>query len=107
MAWELATAASVRLALAESDDVTPRMIASSADRRAETYAYRGYRFTITREVLTWWCHQGAGRPGELLGLCHEAGWGTSLFGHRRIVRRLQRAIDKHERELGRLLETKA
>ena len=58
--------------MAESDDRL-RVLAESDDGRAATYAYRGFRFTVERSWLTWWCHQGLSRPGDMLAICHEIG----------------------------------
>lgn len=101
-----------RLALAESGHTEPVRLSAWAvggdpspasygigSPAAETYAYRGYRFTITRDRIGWWCHEGAGKPGELIGLRHEAGWFT--YRRKRIVRKIARAIDRRERDVGR------
>jgi len=90
-----------RLVLAESGHDEPQLLAE--DRGAATYAYRGYRFTITHDKVGWWCHHGATRPGHPVALCHEAGWFT--YRRARIVRKLARAIDRSERDHGRLLAT--
>lgn len=92
--------------LAESDDVAPRLLRESDDGRAATYGYRGYRFTIEHGTwFGWWCHGGASRPGDLIALCHEAGWYT--WRRARIVRKLQRAVDKDLRDEGRRREVTA
>jgi hypothetical protein len=84
--------------LAESDDIL-RVLATSDDGHVVNYAYRGFRFTVERGTLMWWCHSGYSRPGSLMASEHEAGWAS--LTHRSIVRKLTRSIRKGERRRGR------
>jgi hypothetical protein len=66
-----------------------------ADDGSRRYAHKGYEFTVVKGGLMWWCHNGASIPGELIGIEHEAGWGS--FTHRAVVRKITRAIRSTER----------
>jgi hypothetical protein len=87
--------------LAESDDVL-RVLTASEDGHAIEYAYRGFRFTVERGLLMWWCHGGCSRPGSLMCMTHEAGWAS--ITHRSIVRKITRGIRQEERRRGRRYE---
>jgi hypothetical protein len=84
--------------LAESDDVL-RILHASDDGRMIKYGYRGFRFTVERHGLVWWCHSGYSRPGSLMCVAHEAGWAS--LTHRAILRKLTRNIRKDERHRAR------
>jgi hypothetical protein len=81
--------------LAESDGIL-RVLKRSDDGRMVQYAYRGFRFTVERGWLMWWCHEGYSRSGSLLATAHEAGWGS--FTHRAVIRKITRSIRRDERQ---------
>jgi hypothetical protein len=87
--------------LAESDGML-RVLNHTEDDHTIEYAYRGFRFTVERGWLMWWCHSGYSRRGSLLRTAHEAGWGS--FTRRAVVRRVTRAIRKDERRRARRFE---
>jgi hypothetical protein len=87
--------------LAESDDVL-RILTQTDDGRTVEYAYRGFRFTIERGTVMWWCHQRLLPARKPDGLEHEAGWGS--LTHRAVVRKVTRGIRKDERARARRYE---
>jgi len=54
------------------------------------YRWCGYEFTLTHDRISWWCHGGYARPGDLTAWEHEAGWGS--FSKAACLRKVLRSI---------------
>jgi glutathione S-transferase len=87
--------------LTESDGIL-RVLNRTEDGHTIEYAYRGFRFTVERGWLMWWCHSGYSRRGSLMCTAHEAGWGS--LTRRAVVRKVTRAIRSDERKRARRFE---
>jgi glutathione S-transferase len=87
--------------LTESDGIL-RVLNRTDDGHMIEYAYRGFRFTVERGWLMWWCHSGYSRRGSLMCTAHEAGWGS--LTRRAVVRKVTGAIRRDERKRARRFE---